>query len=106
MNPAVVKLKEFLSELEAESHFPTIQAKAEHIGQINLVKSAIGQLELCEKYGITGSSLVNILPETESPNFCYLTVHENESSNPEHWEEVTFDGEQVLLSGGDLIVRK
>ena len=106
MNPAIEKLREYLAELESVNEFESIQSKAEHIGNINLVKSSIGQLELCGKYGINAGSLVSVLPETENPNFCYLAVHENESSNPEDWEEVKFEGRQVLFSGGDLVIRK
>jgi hypothetical protein len=106
MNPAIEKLKEYLVELESVDDFDSIQLKAEHIGNINLVKSSIKQLELCEKYGINAGSLVSVLPETSNPNFCYLAVHENESSKPEDWEEVKFEERQVLFSGGDLVIRK
>jgi len=106
MNPAIEKLRNHLSELEAVNEFDSVEVKAEHIGCINQVKSAIGQLELCERYGINSGSLVSVLPETENPNFCYLAVHENESSNPKNWEEVIFEGQQVQFSGGDLVIRK
>lgn len=106
MNPAIEKLQSYLIELESVDEFGSIQAKADHIGIINQVKSAIGQLELCEKFGINSGSLVSVLPETENPNFCYLAVHENESSNPESWEEVVFEGQQIQFSGGDLVIRK
>ena len=106
MNPAIAKLKEYLKELEAEDSFESVEVKANHIGNINLVKNSIAQIELCEKYEINGGSIVNVLPETENPNFSYLAVHENESSNPSNWEEVIFDGKQVSLAGGDLVIRK
>ncbi|MBQ4829985.1 hypothetical protein J8L84_11920 [Alteromonas sp. MMG017] len=106
MNPAIEKLNEYLAELNAVEEFASLEVKAEHIGLINQIKSSIGQLELCEKFGINAGSLVSVLPETESPNFCYLTVHENESSNPENWEEVIFEGQQIQFSGGDLVIRK
>ena len=106
MNPAIEKLTSYVSELEQIQDFASLEAKAEHIGKINLVKNAIGQLYLCDKYEINASSLVNVLPPTENPNFCYLAVHENESSNPADWQEVEFDGKQVSLAGGDLVIRK
>ncbi len=106
MNLAIEKLRSYLTELEAVNEFDSIEVKAEHIGCINQVKLAIGQLELCEKYNINAGSLVSVLPETESPSFCYLAVHENESSNSENWEEVIFDGQQIQFSGGDLVIRK
>lgn len=106
MNPAIEKLKEYLAELNALDEFASIEVKAEHIGLINRIKSSISQLELCEKFGINAGSLVSVLPETESPNFCYLAVHENESSNPENWEEVIFEGQQIKFSSGDLVIRK
>ncbi len=106
MNPAIEKLNEYLAELSAVKDFVSIESKAEHFGLINQIKSSIGQLQLCDKFGINSGSLVSILPKTESPNFCYLAVHENESSNPENWEEVVFEGQQIQFSGGDLVVRK
>ena len=106
MNPAIEKLQIYLAELEGVDEFASIEAKAEHIGLINQIKSSIGQLELCDKYGINSGSLVSVLPETENPNFCYLAVHENESSNPENWQEVIFEGRQIQFSGGDLVIRK
>lgn len=105
-NPAIEKLKQYLEELESVQAFDSLEAKAEHIGLINQIKSSIGQLELCEKHGINSGSLVSVLPETENPNFCYLAVHENESSNPANWEEVIFNGQQIQFSGGDLVIRK
>lgn len=106
MNPAIQKLKQYLAELEEICFFDSIEAKAEHIGLMNQVRNSIGQIELCEKFNINSGSLVSVLPETESPNLCYLAVHENESSNPENWEEVIFNGQQIQLSGGDLVIRK
>jgi len=106
MNPAIEKLHNYLGDLEAVNDFDSIEAKAEHIGIINQVKSAIGQLELCDNFGINAASLVSVLPETTNPNFCYLAVHENESSHPEDWEEVIFEGRKIQFSGGDLVIRK
>ncbi len=106
MNPAIEKLGEYLVELSAVKDFESIEAKAEHLGLINQIKSSICQLQLCDKFGINAGSLVSVLPKTENPNFCYLAVHENESSNPENWEEVVFEGQQIQFSGGDLVIRK
>lgn len=44
MNPAINKLEEYLSELEAVSDFTSIEEKAEHFGKINIIKNAIGQI--------------------------------------------------------------
>ncbi len=106
MNPAIEKLQEYLSQIESVEVFETIEKKANHIGNINLVKNAIAQLELCDKYKINGGSLVSVLPVTDTPNFLYLAVHENESSHSENWEEVLFHGQQVRFEGGDLVIRK
>jgi hypothetical protein len=105
-NPAIKKLQEYLLELESVQSFPSIEEKAKHKGQINLIKDAIGQLELCEEYEISSGSLFNKLPKTSSIHHCFKAVHENESSNPSDWEEVLFDGRQLTLSSGDLVVRK
>jgi hypothetical protein len=106
MTPAIQNLKLYLAELERAVSFDSIEDKAEHIGLQNQIKASIGQLELCEQFGINSASLVSVLPETENPNFCYLAVHENESTNPENWEEVIFNGRQIQFSGGDLVIRK
>ena len=106
MNPAIEKLSDYLSELECISDFESIEEKAAHIGNINLVKNAISQIRLCDKYQINGGSLVSVLPETENPNFCYVVAHENESTNPENWVEVEFEKGKIQFSGGDLVIRK
>ena len=106
MNPAILKLQEYLTELNSVCEFKSIEEKAEHIGLINQIEVAIGNLKLCEKHEIYPGSLVSIMPETEDPNFSYLVVHDNESSYPENWEEVIFNGQQIQFSCGDLVIRK
>ncbi|GAB5387011.1 MAG: hypothetical protein Alis3KO_41340 [Aliiglaciecola sp.] len=105
-NPAIEKLNEYIFELERVTDFSSIQEKAEHIGQINLIKDAVKQLQLCEEFEVSGGSLFSKLPETASIHHCYKVVYENESSNPSNWEEVLFNGQQLTFSAGDLIVRK
>ena len=106
MNPAIEKLNEYIDELKRRDTFESLEEKANHIGLINQIEVAIGNLKLCQKYEIYPRSLVSVLPKTENDNFGYLVVHENESSNPCNWEEVLFDGNQVELAGGDLVIRK
>ena len=106
MNPAINKLEEYLSELEADLDFTSIEEKAEHFGKINIIKNAIGQIALCDKYEINSGSLVSVLPQTENPNFCYVVAHENESTNSENWVEVEFEKRKIQFSGGDLVIRK
>ncbi|MCE2573904.1 hypothetical protein [Motilimonas eburnea] len=106
MNPAILKLTSYIQELEEKTEFDTLEEKAEHIGLIIQIKDAIGQLELCEKHGITGGSLVNELPETCTIHHQFVVAHQNESTNPENWEEVLFNGRQIWFSSGDLVVRK
>ena len=106
MNPAISKLVEYLEELEAIDEFESIEEKAGHIGLLNQIEIAIGQIQLCEEHGISSGSLVSVLPEPETPNFTYLVVHDNESTNPENWEDVLFNGRQIWLSSGDLVIRK
>ena len=106
MNPGIIKLVEYMEELKAIDEFESIEEKAEHIGLLNQIETAIGQLQLCEEYGISSGSLVSVLPETETSNFSYLVVHDNESTNSENWEEVMFEGKQIQFGGGDLVIRK
>lgn len=106
MNPAIEKLEQYLVELKAMSGFASLEAKAEHIGLMNQIDTAIGNLKLCDRYGIFPGSLVSVLPETENQHCCYLVVHEDESSSPENWEAVKFDGRQIQFNGGDLVIRR
>jgi len=106
VNPAISVLERHSKELEAKSDFDTLEAKAEHIGLAIQVKEAIAQLRLCEKHGITGSSLVNQMPQTPTKEHQFVLAYQNESTNPENWEEVLFDNRQIWFSSGDLIVRR
>lgn len=106
MDPAITRLNEYLMELEKVTDFKSIEDKANHIGIINQLKNSIGLLELCEKNQISAGSLVNQLPETDDPNLNFVVAYQNESTNPENWEEVLFDGKPVWLSSGDLVVRR
>ena len=106
MNPAIERLKAYIAELRTVTTFSSIEEKASHIGLINQIELAIGNLELCEKHGIFPGSLVSVLPEAESSHFGYRVVHDCESSNPANWEEVLFEGRKVEFSGGDLVIRR
>ncbi|OCQ23861.1 hypothetical protein A7985_07950 [Pseudoalteromonas luteoviolacea] len=106
MNPAITVLKAHLAKLEAREQFESIDDKAAHIGEIIQFKDSIAQLELCEKYRITGGSLISQLPETPSIEHQFVVAYQNESTNSENWEEVLFNGRQVWFSSGDLVIRK
>jgi hypothetical protein len=106
MNPAIIKLREYLAELESRDAFPSIEEKAIHYGLIIQIKESIGQLELCEKHELTSGSLVSVLPESSSVHHQYIAAHQNESTAPENWEEVLFDGKQIWFSGGHILIRK
>ncbi len=105
MKEAIEILIENLEMLKQVDEFSSIEKKAEHYGLMNRLEMAIDQLRLCDKYEITGGSLVNQLPD-HGLHFCYKVVHENESSDPQNWEEVLFEGKQITLSAGDLVIRK
>ena len=106
MSIAIEKLKDYLAELESVVCHSSLEEKANHIGKINIVKTAINQLELCNKYEINGGSLMYKLPQTPSIHHTFKVAYDNESSNPENWEEVTFNGQQITLESGDIIVRR
>ena len=105
LNPAIKILVEYLAQLKTIDEFCSIQEKANHIGKMNQIDTAIQQIQLCEKNGILGGSIINKLPNSTDIHFQYVIAHENESSNPEDWEEVLFKGRQIRLNGGDLVVR-
>ncbi|AQA17458.1 hypothetical protein BST95_03605 [Halioglobus japonicus] len=107
MNPAIDKLKDYLVELQSTEALGSIADRAEHIGLINRIDTAIQQLELCESYGITGGSKFFTLPGTGDPNYDnYVVAHDCESHRPENWEEVLFDGRSIRLQQGDLVIQK
>lgn len=106
MNPAVLVLESHLKLLSEKTIFESLEQKAEHFGTIIQIKDAIAQLKLCANYGINGSSIVNVLPETPSIEHQFVVAYQNESTNPENWTEVLFDNRQIWFSPGDLLVRK
>jgi hypothetical protein len=106
MNPAISILQKHVVELEKKIDFDSLEGKAEHLGMIIQIEDSINQLALCEKYGITGGSLVNVMPETSSIHHQFVLAHQNESTNPEDWEEVLFNNRQIWFSSEDLVVRK
>ena len=106
MKEAIELLSEELLCLRGRTDFSSIPEKAEHYGLINRYEMAVDRLELCEKYGVTGGSIIKQLPDSGNIHFCYKVVNENESSNPCNWEEVLFDERQLTLESGDLVVKR
>ena len=82
----------------------TIEKKADQIGLINEIDTAIQRIELCEKYGIFGASKFLVMPDAYSASVSYRIVCDNESNNPEDWAEVKKDGYEFLLDSGDVAV--
>ena len=83
-----------------------VEDKADRIGQINEIDSAIKLLRKCDSLGIVPGSLVKQLPDTDSPEFQFVVAHMNESTNSDAWEEVLFDGHQFWLDSGDLLIKR
>jgi len=106
MKEALELIEEKLAELRLKEEYGSIEEKAEHSGLIARYEMSIDRLKLCEKYEITGGSIVKKLPESGDVHFCYKLVHENESSNPCDWEEFLFDKRELVLEGGDLVVKR
>ena len=107
MDRAIRLLEEELSSLKAEANSnETTSEKAARIGAINKIDSAISLLNICSKHGINAGSIVKALPDHGDVNFQFIVAHMNESTNPENWEEVLFDGEQFWLDGGDLVIKR
>ncbi|MDM7861642.1 hypothetical protein QTP81_13660 [Alteromonas sp. ASW11-36] len=104
-NPAIKVLELHLKQLKDVKAFDSLEAEAKHIGEINQIENAIKQIKLCEEFGINGGSLINKLPETGSIHQCFKVAYDNESSKPENWEEVKFDGKSIIFASGDCIVR-
>ena len=107
MNPAVRKLQEYINELQKMNSFSDIKEKANHLGLINQVDTAIKQIELCEKYGIVGGSKAFQLPGTGNPNFDnFVIAWDCESHHPANWQEVKFDGRSIRFQEGDVVIQK
>ncbi len=71
------------------------------------VDSAIGCLEVCQKFNIGPRAQVLILPptKTQTPSSEYRIVEDHESDNREWWQELQIDDEPIRLREGDRIVR-
>ena len=106
MKEALDLIQDKLDFLRERIEFESIEEKAEHYGLMNRYEVAIDRLKLCDKYEITGGSMVKQLPESGNVDFCYKVVHDNESSNPCNWEEVLFDKRQIIFEIGDLVVKR
>ena len=106
MKEALEIIEEKLSELRLRADFNSIEEKAEHYGLIARYEMAVDRLKLCDKYEVTGGSIVKKLPDSGNIQFCYKVVHENESSNPSDWEEVLFEERALILESGDLVIKR
>lgn len=111
--PITQHLEEWYATLGGMANFPSLEAKAEHIGLLNRIETAIARLKICETYEIHPSAWICKLPPEISPEFPqpfypeYRVVCDRESDNPEHWEEVRFDQRGfVRLTAGDLVIKK
>ena len=107
MSNAVKVLENHLSEMgEVDLAQLDVPERAQHIGAMNDIASAIQLLELCQSHGILSGSIIKQLPDAEGPHFQYVIAHMNESTDPSSWEEVLFEGNQFWLDGGDLVIKR
>lgn len=104
----IARLRHWMSE--EQQKLPQIIAvsdKAEQIGFINEIETAIKRLELCEKYQIYGGAKILVMPEEYSPSVSYYVISDNESSKPESWTVLTDEqGSDFIMQSGDLAIRR
>jgi hypothetical protein len=114
MNCPIIKhLQEWHASLAMQQDFPSIESKAEHIGLLNRIETAIARLKLCEANDIYPGAWICVLPPKANPQVSqpfypeYRIVCDRESDKPEHWEEVRFEKRGfVRLTAGDIVIKK
>ncbi len=107
--PTIQHLKQWHESLSCQREFANVEAKAEHVGLLNRIETAIARLKMCEENGIFGGAWVCVLPSVVYQNGIpeYRVVCDGESDKPEHWREVRFEKRGfVRLSGGDVVIKK
>lgn len=107
--PVIQHLEEWRATLAGLGDFPSLEAKAEHIGLLNRIETAIARLKMCETHEIYPSAWICELPPVihEQFNPEYRVVNDGESDKPGHWQEVRFEKRGfVRLTGGDLVIKK
>ena len=102
-NQVLPYLKSWLEKEEAKYEGLEGIEKAQGWTLINELKTAIGRIEFCEKYGLFDSAQVYELPEPANWQTEYLLVNDGESSNPVNWTEVKSN---FPLHAGDLVIKK
>ena len=105
MKEATDCLRDYLADL-TRVETTTVEERASLEGRKNHIDTAIKLLELCTQFGIVPGSIIKTLPATENQHFQYVVAAMNESSNPENWEEVFFNGQPFWLDGGDLLIKR
>lgn len=111
--PIIAHLQEWRAALAGVTDFPSLEAKAEHIGLLNRIDTAIVRLKMCEKYEIYPAAWICKLPPELNPQFSqsffpeYRIVCDHETEEREYWEEVSFDKHGIVrLTAGDLVIKK
>ena len=111
--PVIEHLQEWHARLATQQDFPSIEAKAEHIGLLNRIETAVARLKICQDHEIYSGSWICVLPPEINPEFPqpfypeYRIVCDHETDSPEHWEEVQFAKRGIVrLRAGDLVIKK
>ena len=96
-SPVIEHLEEWHASLSQLADFPSLEAKAEQIGLLNQIETALARLKMCEEHGIFPAAWICVLPPEINPEFPqpfypeYRIVCDRESDEPQHWEEVRFE---------------
>jgi hypothetical protein len=107
--PIIQHLAEWHASLACQTVFPSVEQKAEHIGLMNRIETAMARLKLCEKHDIYTGAWICVLPPVAYQNAIpeYRVVCDGESDNPAHWKEVSFEKRGIVrLTGGDIVIKK
>ena len=93
-------------ESKVAESISNIEEKANQIGLVNEIDTAIQQLKLCRQHNIIGGTKIVSLPNDYeySPSINYRIVCDHETDDSKHWEEIKIDGQHYRLCSGSKII--
>ncbi len=110
MEDVIQHLITWKTELETKCSFSTVAERAEHIGLVNRIDSAIRLLKLCALHDIPPGAWFCALPDSKDLGYHQVGYHvvcDNETHDPTEWSEVAFEKHgKLLLRPGDIVIKK
>ncbi len=107
-----IELEEVIEHLRlwregVESQLRSPETHAAALKQKRQIDTAIGCLELCQRFQIRPTAKVTRLPDTQTqtPSSDFRLIEDHESDHKEDWVEVRINGERFYLYPDDLIIQ-